>query len=234
MARLVDAVASRVVRLNRYEFIRYEFIAMTKILLIRHGHVEGIKPERFRGREPLALTAQGRAEAAAVARRIAGAWKPSCIYTSPLDRCMKTGEAIARACGIAGAETCADLNDLDYGAWQFKAFADAKAENPALFAAWLATPHWVRFPNGESLQDLAARAANVLRRVLARHSGETVVLVGHDSVNRALPLQFLDLPVSSYWRIAQSPCCINEIAIADGTACVLRLNETHHLDGISA
>jgi broad specificity phosphatase PhoE len=29
---------------------------MTKILLIRHGHVEGIKPERFRGREPLALT----------------------------------------------------------------------------------------------------------------------------------------------------------------------------------
>jgi hypothetical protein len=31
---------------------------MTKILLIRHGHVEGIKPERFRGREPLELTDQ--------------------------------------------------------------------------------------------------------------------------------------------------------------------------------
>jgi hypothetical protein len=28
---------------------------MTKIVLTRHGHVEGIKPERFRGREPLAL-----------------------------------------------------------------------------------------------------------------------------------------------------------------------------------
>ena len=67
---------------------------MTKILLTRHGHIEGIKPERFRGREPLALD-QGRAEVAAVARRIAGAWRPSRIYTSPMGRCVKTGEAIA-------------------------------------------------------------------------------------------------------------------------------------------
>ena len=40
---------------------------MTKILLTRHGHVEGIKPERFRGRAPLELTEQGRVQAAAVA-----------------------------------------------------------------------------------------------------------------------------------------------------------------------
>jgi phosphoserine phosphatase len=52
---------------------------VTKILLIRHGHVEGIEPERFRGRAPLALTALGRAEAAAAARRIARTWKPSRI-----------------------------------------------------------------------------------------------------------------------------------------------------------
>jgi broad specificity phosphatase PhoE len=56
---------------------------MTKILLVRHGHVEGIKPERFRGRQPLELTAQGRAEAAAVARRIATGWKPKHLYSSP-------------------------------------------------------------------------------------------------------------------------------------------------------
>jgi phosphoserine phosphatase len=205
---------------------------MTKILLIRHGHVEGIKPERFRGRAPLALTAQGRTEAAAVARRVGAAWRPSHIYTSPMGRCMQTADAIARVCGLAGGETCDDLNDIDYGAWQFKTFADAKAENAPLFAAWFATPHLIRFPNGESLQDLAARAGNVLRLVLARYPKNTVVLVGHDSVNRGLLLQLLGLPLSAYWRIAQSPCCVNEIDIANGNVCIVRLNETRHLDEI--
>ena len=205
---------------------------MSKILLIRHGHVEGIKPERFRGRAPLELTEQGRSEAALVARRIARRWRPGKIYTSPMGRCVKTAEAIAEACGLA-AETCDELNDIDYGAWQFKTFEQAKFQDPALFTAWFATPHLIRFPNGESLQDLAARSANASRRVLARHPDDTVVLVSHDSVNRALLLQFLDLSLSSYWRIAQNPCCVNEIDIVDGKICVLRVNETHHLDEIS-
>jgi phosphoserine phosphatase len=203
---------------------------MTKILLTRHGHVEGIKPARFRGREPLALSDQGRAEAAALARRIAAAWKPSSIYTSPMGRSVKTAAAIAAACGLAAAETCDDLNDIDYGAWQFKTLAAAKMDNPALFAAWFATPQLVRFPRGESLQDLAARAANALRHLLSRHPDDTIVIVGHDSVNRVVLLQFLDLPLSSYWRMAQSPCCVNEIDIDAGKVCIQRLNETHHLE----
>jgi broad specificity phosphatase PhoE len=206
---------------------------MTKILLTRHGHVEGIHPERFRGRQPLELTARGRSEADAVAERIAGAWRPSKIYTSPMGRCVATGAAIAKACG-APAEVCDDLNDIDYGAWQFKTFEQAKKDNPSLFAAWFATPHRVRFPNGESLQDLAARTANALRFVLARHPGDTIVLVGHDSVNRVLLLQLLDLPLSAYWRIAQAPCCLNEIDIDGGKTCIVRLNETRHLDAIAS
>jgi hypothetical protein len=92
---------------------------MTKIILTRHGHVEGIEPERFRGRENLPLTGRGRAEAQAVAERIASAWQPVAIYTSPLERCIVTGAAIAKACHLAAA-VLADLNDIDYGAWQFK------------------------------------------------------------------------------------------------------------------
>jgi phosphoserine phosphatase len=202
---------------------------MTKILLVRHGHVAGIDPERFRGREPLDLTDRGRAEADALARRIAAGWQPSRIYTSPMGRCVATGAAIAQACG-AKAEILDDLNDIDYGAWQFRTYAEVRDENPALFAAWFATPHLMRFPNGESLQDLLARAANALRFILVRYPDATVVLVGHDSVNRALLLQLLDMPLSAYWRLAQHPCCINEIDVVDGRIQVLRINETHHLD----
>ncbi len=202
---------------------------MTKILLTRHGHVEGIKPERFRGREPLELTELGRKQADAVAARIAAAWQPVAVYTSPMSRCVATGAAIAKSCGVAAA-ICADLNDMDYGAWQFKTFADAGRDDPSLFAAWFATPHLVRFPRGESLQDLAARTANALRHVMTGHPRDTIVLVGHDSVNRALLLQCLGLPLPAYWRIAQEPCCLNEIDIDGDKFRIVRINETRHLD----
>jgi broad specificity phosphatase PhoE len=202
---------------------------MTKIVLTRHGHVEGIKPERFRGREPLDLTALGRQQAATVAARIAALFRPRSIYTSPMGRCVATGAAIATACGIS-ASICDDLNDIDYGAWQFKSFAEAKALDAGLFAAWFATPQLIRFPGGESLQDLVARAGNVLRMVLKQHPDDTVVLVGHDSINRALLLLLLDQPLSAYWRVAQDPCCLNEIDIAGGKIQVRRINETSHLE----
>lgn len=204
---------------------------MTKILLIRHGHVEGIKPERFRGLADIPLTECGLAQADRVARRIASGWRPSEIYTSPLIRCVATGDAIAQACTLE-PRILDDLRDIDYGAWQFRSYDDIRAAIPGLFAAWFASPHLVRFPGGDSLQDLVARTSDALRFILANHVDDTVVLVGHDSVNRALLLQLLDQPLSSYWRLAQHPCCINEIDVLDGRIQVARINETHHLDDV--
>jgi phosphoserine phosphatase len=204
---------------------------LTKILLVRHGHVEGIKPERFRGRADLPLTSRGGSEARAVARRIAAAWQPIKIYTSPMKRCIETGHAIAKACGVE-SQVIGELNDIDYGAWQSRSYKEIEETNPELFAAWFATPHLVRFPNGESLQDMVARTADALRLVLDRHVEDTVVLVGHTSVNRALLLQLVDQPLSSYWRLAQAPCCINEIDVVGGRIAVVRINETQHLDNL--
>lgn len=204
---------------------------MTKILLVRHGHVEGITPERFRGRADLPLTGRGAAEAQAVARRIACAWRPIKVYTSPMKRCIDTGDAIAEACG-AESEVMDELNDIDYGAWQFRSYEEVEKTDPQLFDAWFATPHLVRFPNGESLQDMVARTADALRLVLDRHGEDMVVLVSHTSVNRALLVQLVDQPLSAYWRLAQAPCCINEIDVIGGRIVVVRINETQHLDNL--
>jgi phosphoserine phosphatase len=204
---------------------------MTKIVLTRHGHVEGISPERFRGRTNLPLTELGWAQAKAVAARIARTWRPSVVYTSPMNRCIATADEIAKACGIA-SKILEELNDLDYGQWQWRTDDEVRTSWPDLLPLWYAAPHLLRFPDGDSLQDLVARTANALRIVASRHqtATETVVLVGHVSVNRALLLQLLDQPPSAYWRIAQSPCAINEIDVVDERIRVLRINDTCHLD----
>lgn len=202
---------------------------MTKILLTRHGHVEGIHPARFRGRAELPLTDLGLAQADALARRVAAHWKPVAVYTSPRQRCVVTGARIAAVCGV-GAAVHEGLGDIDYGAWQMRTHEEVKAETPAAYQLWREAPHLVRFPEGESLQDVVARTSDALRMVLAQHANDTVVLVGHDSVNRALLLQLLDQPLSAYWRLSQDPCTLNEIEIfAAGDVRVGFINDTSHL-----
>ena len=203
---------------------------MTKIILVRHGHVEGIEPPRFRGRTEIPLTELGIRQARQTARRIGAGWRPAAVYTSPMGRCVATGEAIAQEVGV-GRQTLAGLNDLDYGTWQWRTYDEIEAQAPQLLAVWRTAPHLFRFPDGDSLQDLVARAADCLRLVLDRHAGQVVVMVGHDSVNRALLLQLLDQPLSAYWRLAQDPCGISEIDVAEARPHVLRVNETQHLAG---
>jgi len=50
--------------------------------------------------------------------------------------------------------------------------------------------------------------------------------------NSKLALQLLDQPLSAYWRLAQSPCCLNEIDIAAGKIFVQRVNETGYLEAL--
>ena len=201
---------------------------MTRLILLRHGEVEGIVPPRFRGRRDLDLSDLGRRQALAAARHVAHAWQPAAIYSSPLRRCLQTAEPLALASRTELA-VLEDLNDLNFGDWQWLTHAEARARAPALFARWLAHPHLVRFPGGESLQELFARAANVLRLVLERHAALTVVLVTHDSVTRALLLQTLGLPPAAYWQVAQDPCGVSEIVYHADQGSVRRLNETQHL-----
>jgi phosphoserine phosphatase len=204
---------------------------VVRIILIRHGHVDGIEPPRFRGRTEVPLTALGVAQANAAARRIATLSRPTTIYTSPMGRCIATGEAIASACS-APSQVLDQLNDLDYGLWQWKTHDEIRIAFAEQYETWHTAPQLFRFPQGESLQDLVARAADALRDVLQRHHDQTVVLVSHDSVNRALLTQVLDQPLSAYSRIVVEPCGITEIEFIGNIARVLRVNETQHLSGV--
>ena len=206
---------------------------MTRILVVRHGHVPGIEPPRFRGRREVPLTALGQRQAAATAARIAATRKVAAVWTSPVQRCVATGQAIATATG-APAKVAGALNDLDYGDWTWLTHAAARAADPDLYDRWYAAPATVRFPGGESLQDLVLRAGDALRLAAAEavDDGRVLVLVTHDSVGRAVLMQALDQPLSAYRRLVISPCGITEIDAAGAGTQVLGVNATEHLAGL--
>ncbi|MQT12192.1 histidine phosphatase family protein [Segnochrobactrum spirostomi] len=201
---------------------------MTVILITRHGHVEGISPPRFRGRNDLPLTAIGRGQAERLGAHLASRGPFDAIYTSALSRCVATGEAIARHTGT-GTAVMPGLVDIDYGDWTGQTLEEVERSDPDRYATWWVRPQLVRPPNGESLQDLLARTADALRDVVARHPEGKVVLVGHDSTNRALLLTLLDLPLSAYWRFEQSPCNLTEVEFSSKGVHVRSINQTSHL-----
>ena len=202
---------------------------MTKIILVRHGHVEGISPERFRGRADLLLTAEGRRQAEATAHRIEASRTPAAVYTSSLSRCRATGEAIGKPFGLS-PNPIEDLIDIDYGEWQGLTPDGVRNRWPEQLETWYRAPDWAAIPGGETLQAVLSRALSALREIIGRHPRDTVVVVGHDSVNRVLLLHALDLPLSRYWRLGQHPCAINELDFSANGFSVLSMNETYHLN----
>lgn len=199
---------------------------MTRIVLVRHGHVEGIAPQRFRGRRDVELSALGMRQARVTAQRIAQQWRPAAVYTSPLRRCLQTAAQIGSACSL-DCSALDELNDVHFGDWEWRTYDEVRGAWPALFERWLGAPELVRFPHGESLQEVAARMADVVRLMCERHPQETVVVVGHNACNRVLLLQALDRPLSAYWRVGQDPCAVSEIEISGTVVTVQRLNETY-------
>jgi phosphoserine phosphatase len=204
---------------------------MVRIILVRHGHVDWLAPERFRGRAELPLSDLGRRQAQAAAGYIAAAWKPEAVYTSPLGRCRETGAAIAAPFRLE-PQAIEGVADIDYGKWQGLTRDQAKDRWPDETELWFRLPHLVAIPGGETLATLLSRASAVLRDILRRHPDGTVVLVGHDSVNRVLLLFALELPLSRYWHLQQHPCGVNELLFDNGSFIIGSINQTQHLSGL--
>jgi broad specificity phosphatase PhoE len=87
-------------------------------------------------------------------------------------------------------------------------------------------------PGGETLAAVLSRASAALRDVLRHYPDETVVLVGHDSVNRVLLLFALELPLSRYWHLRQDPCGVSELLFDNGLFIIGSINQTQHLSGL--
>ena len=206
---------------------------MTTYLLVRHGQTEWNRVERFRGRLDIPLNALGRAQAKALATRLSSL-PIAGLYSSPLGRAHETAEVIAKALDCE-LEAIPGLIDINYGQWQGLTPSQVAEKYPELHTRWLKAPHRVRFPEGESLDDVRKRATLTLQTLTARHPQETILLVGHQVVNRIILCIVLGLPNSCFWHIVQNNACLNRFHWEEGLGYSLRLlNDTSHLRGLSS
>jgi phosphoserine phosphatase len=198
----------------------------SKIILVRHGHVEGIKPEKFRGRVDLPLTDLGTRQARKTAQFIASQWKIDNVYSSPLQRSLNTACAIAEEQKLT-VQPLDQLMDIDYGDWQGRTLTEVSSTDKERFELFMKSPQFAVISNGESLSDVQARVVRALHDI--RQSGGTSVIVGHDSVNRIFLILTLGVSLSLYWQIKQDPCAINVLNFEEEGCRIECMNSTAHL-----
>ncbi len=153
---------------------------MSGVFLARHGETAFNAEHRFQGQLDVPLNDAGRAQAAALAERVAAELPGlGALYASPLARARETAEAVGRRLGIA-PRFDARFMELHVGEWQGRLYSDVRAADPDGFAAWLGAGWAFRAPGGESLTEqrdrvvagLAdVRAAGVLPALVVCHGG---------------------------------------------------------------
>ena len=201
-----------------------------RLIMVRHGRTAWNKEERFRGRADLPLDDYGLRQAQAAADKLASS-ETTTIFSSPLQRTIMTAQPIARRLGLT-VRPSDDLIDIDYGAWQGLSTEEALRNDADLYRCWIESPHEVRFPNGEGLQDVRDRVENLIGKVLAEHADQTVILVSHVVVCRLFICVVLGLDNSRFWQIAQDVNAINTVSTRDGMLVLNTLNDTCHLKGL--
>jgi ribonuclease H / adenosylcobalamin/alpha-ribazole phosphatase len=200
----------------------------TRLVLVRHGSTAHSPEKRFSGRNELPLTAAGRAQAAALARRAPTFGAVTAVISSPLLRARQTAEVVAAALGLP-VEIDDDLAELDFGTWEGLTFGQACADDASALDAWLASPD-VAPPGGESFTALARRVGRGRDSVIAAHPRQTVVVVTHVSPIKTLLRIALDAPPSSMYRIHLDIASVSRIDYYPGGNCSVGLvNDTSHL-----
>ena len=153
-----------------------------QLWLIRHGETEWSLSGAHTSRTDIPLTARGEERAAKIRDYLAHR-KFNLVLTSPLQRARET-------CRVAGygevAQVEENLREWDYGIYEGRTTADIRKEQPE-WSIWDTS-----IPNGEPVEQVAARTQKVIDRALA--AGGQVALFAHAHVLRILTATWLALP----------------------------------------
>jgi 2,3-bisphosphoglycerate-dependent phosphoglycerate mutase len=190
------------------------------LVLVRHGQSEWNLKNLFTGWKDVGLTAQGVAEATAAGAKLkARGIGFNLVFTSVLERAMRSADLILEALGEEGLEIRRDqaLNERDYGDLTGLNKDDARKRwGEEQVHRWRRS-YDVQPPGGESLRDTVARTLpyyvrNILPEVLA---GKRVLVSAHGNSLRALVMVLEGL----------SPEGIVKREIATGAPLVYRLDD---------
>jgi broad specificity phosphatase PhoE len=208
-------------------------MAITRLYLTRHGQTTwNAAGERSCSRTEVPLTDLGRAQADRLGALLR-AVPFDAAYRSPMGRARETLGRILAGRDVPGR---ADerLREMDYGGWEGLRAQEIAAAEPAVWAAWrtdsadLPAGH-----SGETGRQVWDRVNAFLADLRANHPGQTVLVVGHGTLDRILIAGTLELPLPHYRRLVQGNAAISVAELSADDARWLCVNRADGLPDAS-
>lgn len=192
------------------------------VYLARHGSTEWNESPRFRGTAEIRLSKMGFKQAERLAFRLRQQ-KLAAICSSPLLRARGTAEPISRTHQLL-IKLWDGPKSINYGRWEGLSEEEVSHKEPELYQQYLVNIESLRFPGGETLEDLRLRAMQVLNEVVCSYPQDEVVLITHQVVSRVSLCAILGVGNHLYWWFGQDPGCLNIIEHQEGIFNLLRMN----------
>ncbi len=182
--------------------------ALTYILLVRHGENDWVGQNKLAGRTPnVHLNERGKTQSEDVANALAQQ-DLNAVYSSPLVRCQETASVTAERFGLNIQEEPGVL-EVDYGEWQ-----GGSIEELAKTPEWQLVQHApssFRFPGGETLFEVQARAIAAIDDIRQRHPNEVVAIFSHGDVIRTAIAHYMGMPFDMFQRVLISTGSISAV-----------------------
>ena len=165
-----------------------------QIWLIRHGETAWSLTGQHTGRTDLPLLPDAAPKLVALKPHLRHPF--ALVLSSPLQRARQTAKLV----GFDAFELDDHLMEWNYGAYDGKTKDDIQALSPG----WTIWKNGV--PGGETLEDVARRARQVIARAKAAHGD--VALVAHGHILRVLAACWLEIPPANAEHFALSTASI--------------------------
>ena len=202
---------------------------MTRFIVVRHGETRWNVESRVQGQKDSPLTAEGLAQAEAIARRLARE-RFDVLVASDLGRALQTAEPIARLCGLP-IERDARLRERDFGEGEGLLYDEIDRRWPEVFSRVRETDPDAVIPGGETRRQFHERVHHAFEALVREHAGKRVAVVTHGGVLAALYRMVHSIPVGKPHRIPVSNASYNAIAFSADAWSVETWDDVSHLPG---
>jgi phosphoserine phosphatase len=209
----------------------------TRVIIVRHGQSSYNAQKMIQGRcNESIITEKGEKQANLLAKVLSNL-KLDGFYCSPLQRAHKTAQIIQELNQYQPNLTVAEkLREINLPLWEKWKKEDVKKEYPYEYKQWKEKPHELKMiVEGKEfypILDLYRQAQEFWQEIIPHHHNETILITGHNGINRCLILTALGMEASRYHSIQQSNCCINVLNFTGDYGQPVQLeslNQTSHL-----